>query len=213
MRNRSNTKKILTILEATYPDVKTQLDHDSPFQLLIATILSAQCTDRQVNAVTPALFLALPTPHALAEADLGIIEGLIRSTGFYRNKARHIRDCARALVEEHGGTVPDDLDTLTALPGVGRKTANVVLGACFDRQTIVVDTHVARLSRRLGLTTLTDPVKIEFDLMKKLPKPAWSDFCLRLIYHGRAVCTARKPGCGVCPLASVCPSAGEGSAG
>lgn len=208
MRKKSNTDKILTILEATYPDVKTQLDHDGPFQMLIATILSAQCTDRQVNAVTPGLFRALPSPRAMAGADLSTIEKLIRSTGFYRNKAKHIKNCARSLLEQYDGRVPDTLEALTALQGVGRKTANVVLSACFGQQTIVVDTHVARLSRRLGLTDRTDPVRIEFELMDVLPKDRWSDFCLRLIYHGRAVCGARKPKCPVCPLASVCPSAG-----
>jgi endonuclease-3 len=207
MRKKSNIAKILSILEAAYPDVKTQLDHNNPFQMLIATILSAQCTDRQVNAVTPALFRALPTPQAMAEADLSTIEKLIRSTGFYRNKAKHIKNCARSLLDGYGGQVPDTLEDLTALQGVGRKTANVVLSACFGRQTIVVDTHVARISRRLGLTDRTDPVKIEFELMDILPKARWSDFCLQLIYHGRAVCSARNPKCSVCPLAPVCPSA------
>ncbi len=212
MRKKSNTDKILTILEATYPDVKTQLDHNSPFQMLVATILSAQCTDRQVNAVTPALFRALPTPRAMAEADLETIEGLIRSTGFFRNKAKHIRNCARGLLEKFDGEVPETLEELTTLPGVGRKTANVVLSACFGKQTVVVDTHVARISRRLGLTARTDPVRIEFDLMDVVPENSRNDFCLRLIFHGRAVCKARRPACAVCPLASICPSAGEASA-
>lgn len=207
MGKKSNTDKILSILEAAYPDVKTQLDHDGPFQMLVATILSAQCTDRQVNAVTPALFRALPTPQAIAGADLSTIENLIRSTGFYRNKAKHIKNCARSLLDQYGGRVPDTLEELTTFQGVGRKTANVVLSACFGQQTIVVDTHVARISRRLGLTDRTDPVKIEFELMDVLPKDRWSDFCLQLIYHGRAVCSARNPKCTVCPLAPVCPSA------
>lgn len=206
MSKKSNTDKILTILEATYPDVKTQLDHNNPFQMLMATILSAQCTDRQVNAVTPGLFQALPTPQAMAEADLETIEALIRSTGFFRNKAKHLKNCAQGLLEKYNGQVPDTLEELTVLQGVGRKTANVVLSACFGKPAVVVDTHVARISRRLGLTTHADPTKIEFDLMEKLPKDAWNDFGLRLIYHGRSVCKARKPACGECPLALVCPS-------
>ncbi|MBL0712771.1 MAG: endonuclease III [Desulfosarcina sp.] len=197
--------KIRKILRSTYPDVKTQLNHDSPFQLLIATILSAQCTDRQVNRVSGRLFQEFGTPARLAAASLARIEDCIHSTGFFRNKARNIKRCAQALVEEHGGGVPAKLTALTRLPGVGRKTANVVLGAAFDIPGVVVDTHVARISRRLGLTANSDPVKIEFDLMDLMPKSTWSDFCLQLIYFGRETCSARKPNCPACPLRRQCP--------
>ncbi len=205
MTTREQLTKIRKILRRTYPAVKTQLDHANPFQLLIATILSAQCTDRQVNRATGPLFRAYGTPALLAAAPLKPIENLIRSTGFFRNKARHIKHCAQALVEVHGGEVPADLAALTNLPGVGRKTANVVLGAAFGIPGVVVDTHVARISGRLGLTTHTDPVKIEFDLMDLVPKRDWSDFCLRLIYFGRETCRARKPKCPSCPIRRHCP--------
>ena len=171
----------------------------------MSTILSAQCTDKQVNAVTPALFRALPGPRDFAQTPLATIEGLVHSTGFYRNKARNIQNCARALLENHGGEVPQTLPALVALPGVGRKTANVVLGAAFGIPGIVVDTHVARISRRLGLTRHKDPVKIEFDLMAIVPRRAWSDFSLHLVYFGRDVCRARKPLCPDCPLDKWCP--------
>jgi endonuclease-3 len=205
MTTRERLTKIRKILRRTYPDVKTQLDHDNPFQLLTATILSAQCTDRQVNRVTGPLFRELGTPERLAAAPLATIEGFIRATGFFRNKARNIKRCAQALIETHGGEVPADLAALTRLPGVGRKTANVVLGAAFGIPGVVVDTHVARISNRLGLTTHSNPVKIEFDLMELMPPRAWSDFCLRLIYFGRETCTARKPKCPVCPVRRHCP--------
>ena len=205
MATKDRLTKIRKILRRTYPDVKTALDHDTPFQLLIATILSAQCTDRQVNRVTGALFRTYGTPAKLSAAPLNQIENLIHSTGFYRNKARNIISCARALVEAHGGEVPADQKALTGLPGVGRKTANVVLGAAFGIPGVVVDTHVARISGRLGLTTHTDPVKIEFDLMDLMPKSDWSDFCLRLIYFGRETCAARKPKCPSCPIKRHCP--------
>ncbi len=205
MATKDRLTKIRKILRRTYPDVKTALDHDTPFQLLIATILSAQCTDRQVNRVTGALFRTYGTPAKLSAAPLNQIENLIHSTGFYRNKARNIISCARALVEAHGGEVPADQKALTGLPGVGRKTANVVLGAAFGIPGVVVDTHVARISGRLGLTTHTDPVKIEFDLMDLMPKSDWSDFSLRLIYFGRETCSARKPKCPSCPIKRHCP--------
>lgn len=192
-------------LRAAYPHVKTQLNFRNPFELLVATILSAQCTDKQVNAVTPALFARLPTPRDMAAAPLETLEALVRSTGYFHNKARNIQNCARALAEKNGGRVPASLEELVELPGVGRKTANVVLGAAFDIPGIVVDTHVGRISGRLGLTRHTDPVKIEFDLMRILPREHWNGFCLRLIHFGRAVCTARKPKCGGCPLYALCP--------
>jgi endonuclease-3 len=205
MSRKKRLIQIEKILRKTYPDVKTQLHHDSPFQLLIATILSAQCTDRQVNRVTAPLFEAYGTPERLAAAPLQQIEKNIRSTGFFRNKARNIVQCAQAIVATHGGEVPAELDLLVQLPGVGRKTANVVLGAAFDIPGVVVDTHVARIARRLGLTAHTDPVKIEFDLMDIMPKKDWSDFCLRLIYFGRETCMARKPRCPTCPIQRHCP--------
>ncbi len=204
LKDRQRTDRIRKILRITYPEVKTQLDHENPFQLLVATILSAQCTDKQVNKVTGSLFNKLPTPSIFAKAPLPLIENLVRSTGFYRNKAKNIQRCARALLENHNGQVPNKLEALVKLPGVGRKTANVVLGAAFNIPGIVVDTHVARISHRLQLTDHTDPVKIEFDLMDQMPKRAWTDFSLHLIYFGREFCQARKPKCPVCPLEKLC---------
>ena len=202
---RTRADKIRKILQELYPDVKTQLFYETPFQLLVATVLSAQCTDKQVNRVTKVLFNHLKTPSDFALAPLKIIEGFIRSTGFFHNKARNIKNCSRTLLEVHDGQVPQTLEELVKLPGVGRKTANVVLGAAFGIPGIVVDTHVARISGRLALTTNTDPVKIEFDLMKIIPKKDWQDFCLRLIFFGRETCTARKPKCPSCPLDKLCP--------
>ena len=211
--DRKRTDKIRKILRTTYPEVKTQLDYRTPFQLLVATILSAQCTDKQVNKVTRSLFNQLSTPKAFAEAPKTLIEGLIRSTGYYRNKAKNIQNCAAALIERHHGAVPGTLEALVKLPGVGRKTANVVLGAAFNIPGIVVDTHVSRISQRLDLTGHNDPVKIEFDLMKQMPKRAWSDFSLHLIYFGRETCRARKPRCDQCPMEKLChfPSKNKGS--
>jgi endonuclease-3 len=192
-------------LRSLYPEVKTQLLYDSAFQLLVATILSAQCTDKQVNAATRALFRKFGSPEALARAPLKQIEDLVRPTGFYRNKARNIRNCARTVLERFGGRVPQTLDDLVALPGVGRKTANVVLGAAFGKPGLVVDTHVKRIARRLELTTNSDPARIEADLMRLVPRKEWSDFSLRLIYFGRNICKARKPDCPACPLVRFCP--------
>ena len=204
INDRKRTDKIRKILRTTYPEVKTQLDFQTPFQLLVATILSAQCTDKQVNKVTGALFKKLSTPQAFAKADLSLIEELIHSTGFFRNKAKNIHKCATALIEQHDGEVPGTMAALVKLPGVGRKTANVVLGAAFNIPGIVVDTHVSRISQRLELTDNKDPVKIEFDLMNRMPKQAWSDFSLHLIYFGRETCMARKPKCGQCPMTKLC---------
>ena len=201
---------ILQTLRATYPDAHCELDHDGPFQLLIATILSAQCTDVRVNMVTPALFKKYPDARHLAAAKQEDVEELIRSTGFFRNKAKNLIAAAHALVEHHHGEVPRDLEPLTHLPGVGRKTANVVLGNAFGIEAgVVVDTHVARLSKRLGLTKQTDPVKIEKDLIKAIPQDAWTLWSHLLIWHGRRRCTARKPDCPNCELRSLCPSAGS----
>ncbi len=201
---------ILDVLRTTYPDAHCELDHKGAFQLLIATILSAQCTDVRVNMVTPALFKKYPDAKTLAAAKQEDVEDLIRSTGFFRNKAKNLIAAAQALVREHDCEVPRDLDNLTHLPGVGRKTANVVLGNAYGIEAgVVVDTHVARLSKRLGLTKHTDPVKIEKDLMKVIPQDAWTLWSHLLIWHGRRRCTARKPDCPNCELRSLCPSAGE----
>jgi endonuclease-3 len=190
-----------------YPESRCSLTHRDPFELLVATILSAQCTDARVNEVTPALFARYPDAAALAEADSEELEEVIRPTGFFRNKARSLLGMARALVEDHGGEVPRDVGELTALPGVGRKTANVVRGVVWgDADGVVVDTHVKRISRRLGLTRETDPVKIEADLMKLIPMEERVVFTHRMIDHGRAVCVARKPRCGECELSDICPS-------
>jgi endonuclease III len=205
MTLKEKANKIRQILCTTYPDVKTQLDFKTPFQLLIATILSAQCTDKQVNQVTPILFLQLSSPQDFAEADVETIEKLIRSTGFYHNKAKNIRLCSEMLVNRFHGMVPDTLEDLIQLAGVGRKTANVVLGAAFGKPGIVVDTHVARISGRLGLTRNQYPEKIEMDLMVLIPRKSWNEFCLRLIYFGRTICKARKPVCVSCPLLHLCP--------
>ena len=183
---KARAAKIRKILRSLYPEVKPQLHFRNPFELLLATILSSQCTDKQVNRVTPKLFHQLKSPQDFARASLEEIEALIRSTGFYRNKAKNIKACCRILLETHGGRVPERLDELVDLPGVGRKTANVVLGAAFERPGIVVDTHVKRVSWRLGFTENSDPVKIEFDLMEIIPRKDWSGFSLRLIFFGRA---------------------------
>jgi len=201
---RKRTDRIRKILRTEFPDVKTQLRHKNPFELLIATILSAQCTDRQVNGVTRKLFDTFPGPREMSRAPLAALEKLIYTTGFFRNKAKNINSCSKALCENFDGKVPSNLDDLITLPGVGRKTANVVLGAAFGIPGIVVDTHVARISNRLGLTDNDDPVKIEFDLMEIMPARAWNDFSLHLIYLGRSVCKARKPDCGKCRLIRLC---------
>ena len=206
---RRRADKIRKILRSRYPDVKTALTHRNPFELLVATILSAQTTDRQVNGVTAELFSRYPSAADLAAAPLRDIEAVIRPTGFFHNKARNIRACARALAERHKGRVPGQLEALTELPGVGRKTANVVLGAAFGIPGMVVDTHVKRLAGRLGLTDHTDPVKIEYDLMQVVPKRAWNSFGLQLIHFGREVCHARKPACQDCPLRRLCPYPGK----
>ncbi len=195
-------------LAKLYPDAHCALHHENPLQLLIATILSAQCTDVRVNMVTPALFARYPTAKAFADADIGELESMIQSTGFFRNKAKNIKACCQAIVEKHGGEVPGNLEDLVVLPGIGRKTANVVLGNAFDVPGITVDTHVHRLSQRLGLTKKDDPVKIELDLMDLIPRSEWTDFSHRMIFHGRQVCFARKPACSQCLLNKFCPKIG-----
>ncbi len=207
--NRTDVRKILETLKDRYPVVNTQLEHETPFQLLIATIMSAQCTDKQVNKVTRNLFKTFPDPESLSAAPLSKIKQIIFSTGFYNNKAKNIKACSQAVLDRHGGVVPDDIELLTQLPGVGRKTANVVRSVSFGHQTIVVDTHVLRISRRLGLTDEKDPVKIEFDLMKIIPESSWNDLSLQLIYFGREICDAKKPKCSWCPLYEICPTKGR----
>lgn len=202
--SESKIAQILETLKARYPVVKTQLTHKSPFQLLCATILSAQCTDNQVNKVTENLFRKYPNPEDISAAPLKDIKSIIFSTGFYNNKAKNIIACAQALLKEFDGEVPSKIENLVKLPGVGRKTANVVLSTIFRTPAIVVDTHVLRISYRLGLTLEKDPVKVEFDLMGKLPKNLWSDFSLWMIYFGREICDAKKPKCTDCPLSDVC---------
>ncbi len=208
-KQKDRITRIRKILKKTYPDVKTQLYYKNPFELLVATILSAQCTDKQVNTVTKVLFEKLKTPKDFAKVPLEKLEQLIRPTGFFRNKAKSIKNCASMLVENYDSEVPSKLDGLVRLPGVGRKTANVVLGAAFGIQGIVVDTHVGRISKRLDLTENKDPVKIEFDLMEIIPKKEWSDFSLQLIFFGRAICKARKPACPTCPLYNLCDYPGK----
>lgn len=205
----ARTRRICRRLASAYPDADCSLDFESPYQLLIATILSAQCTDRRVNAVTGPLFARWPTPEDLGSASLTEIEAVIRSTGFYRAKARNIRACAAAIVERHDGRVPERVDDLVRLPGVGRKTANVVLGSALGHASgIVVDTHVGRLSRRLGLSTATDPVKVERDLENIVPRRHWIQWSHWLIEHGRRVCRSRKPACDGCMLLRACPQVG-----
>jgi len=208
----SDSVKISTMLKRLrerYPVVKTQLDHATAFQLLIATIMSAQCTDNQVNKVTKKLFARYPDPSSLAAAPLKEIKQIIYSTGFYNNKAKNIKGCAQSLLDNHDSIVPHDIDLLTKLPGVGRKTANVVRSAAFGYAAIVVDTHVLRLSHRLGLTDKKDPVKVEFELMEIIPKSSWSDLSLQFIYFGREICDAKKPSCDICPLHDICPTRGR----
>jgi len=204
---RSRVAHILAALHAARPQARVELEHRSPLQLLVATILSAQCTDERVNTVTPALFRAWPDAAALAGAPRGELERVIRPTGFFRAKARAIAECSRLLVERHGGDVPRTMEEMTRLPGVGRKTANVVLGAGYGIPSgIVVDTHMARVASRLGLTRQSDPVKIEQDLLAVVPSSEWIFFSIAMILHGRYVCQARLPRCGACPLRPHCPS-------
>ncbi|QDS98562.1 endonuclease III [Adhaeretor mobilis] len=203
---KKQASSVLRRLKADYPDAHCALDYDSPFQLLIATILSAQCTDKRVNLVTKDLFQQFPEPEDFAAAPVKKIEKAVQSTGFFRNKAKNIKSCCADLVEKHGGEIPQDLASLTQLAGVGRKTANVVLGTGFGLATgVVVDTHVGRISRRTGLTTNTDAVKVERDLMPLIPKRRWVQFSHQMIDHGRAICDARKPKCDECSMKKFCP--------
>ncbi len=206
---KAQARRVVRRLAADYADATCALVHATPLQLLIATILSAQCTDERVNIVTRELFANYPTAHDIAKLPIARLEKLIASTGFFRNKAKNIKACSQSLVENFDGQVPPELDILVGLAGVGRKTANVVLGTAFGIPTgVVVDTHVGRLSRRLGLTTNTDAVKVENDLIAILPKKEWIDFSHRMIWHGRKVCNARKPHCDTCSMIKFCPQVG-----
>lgn len=202
------TGDILRLLHETYPDAACELDHTNAFELLVATILSAQCTDVRVNQVTPVLFARFPTPEALAAADRAEVEEIIKATGFFRNKAKSIQEASRRIVSVYGGETPRTMAELLTLPGVARKTANVVLGVAYGiADGVVVDTHVKRLSARLGLTTQSDPDKIEKDLMALVPQEEWVNFSHLLIFHGRRCCDARKPNCAACSIYALCPSA------
>jgi endonuclease-3 len=205
---RERADAINATLKTLYPDAACALKFKNPLQLMVATILSAQCTDVRVNMVTPALFAHYKTAADYAACKIEELEQYIKSTGFFRNKAKNIRACCQAIVEQHRGDVPNKLEDLVALPGIGRKTANVILGNAFQTPGITVDTHVGRLSRRLGLTKLHDPVKVEFALMELVPQAEWTSFSHELILHGRNVCFARNPQCESCALAGVCPKVG-----
>jgi endonuclease III len=206
---KAQAGRVARRLKADYPDAVCALENETPFELLVATILSAQCTDARVNMVTPELFRRWPTAAQMAKAPIKDIEKVIQSTGFFRNKAKNIKAASEAIVAQHGGEVPRTIAEMVELPGVGRKTANVVLGTAFGMATgVVVDTHVTRLSQRLGLTEHTDAVKIEQDLMALLPEREWVNFAHRMIHHGRAICVARKPRCPRCSMVGFCPKVG-----
>lgn len=206
---KQRVRRIINRLKKSYPEALCALCHESPFQLLVATILSAQCTDERVNIVTPALFAKYPTVQKLAKADQVQLEGLIRSTGFFRNKATNLIGMARAVMDRHDGRLPETLEELVELPGVGRKTANVLLGTAFGISSgVVVDTHVTRISNLLGLTTSQNPEQIERDLMSLVPRAEWIGFSHRMILHGRRICIARRPKCLECPLLALCPRIG-----
>ena len=203
--NRERAKKVYKALRSEYPDAKCSLDHRTPLELMISTILSAQCTDARVNMVTPALFKRFKKPQDYVDAPLDEIKKHIQSCGFYHNKAKNIAGACRAIITEHGGEVPRTLDELVKLPGVGRKTANVILGTAYDTPGVVVDTHCGRISRRLGFTKNTDPVKVEHDLMKIWERENWSLFSHLMVYHGRATCDSRAPRCSECAVCDLCP--------
>lgn len=206
---RERAAKIYEALEKEYPEAETALNHENPFQLAVATILSAQCTDEQVNRATPELFRRFSDPSALAGASLEDVEKIVHSTGFFRSKAKNIVGMSRMLLEEHDGVLPRSIKELTELPGIGRKTANVILGNAFGiDEGVVVDTHVKRLAGRMGFTRETDPGKVEKDLMGIFPRERWTVLSHLLILHGRALCPARRPRCADCPVAGLCPSAG-----
>ena len=208
---QSSARSIYRILTKEYPDARCELDFNSPLELLVATVLSAQCTDKRVNAVTPVLFNRFPTVTKLAGAKISEIEKIIYSTGFYRSKAKNIKELANKILKDFNGEVPKTLAQLVTLPGVGRKTANVVLGNAFGIPGLTVDTHFGRLSRRFGWSQETDPVKVENDVAKLISEKEWTLLSHKLIWHGRRICHSRKPECGICPLEKLCPSAGVGA--
>ena len=203
-------KVIYRQLSKNYPNVRCELDYKNAFQLLVATVLSAQCTDKRVNQTTPALFKKYPNPQKMAKADLRDIQKLVKSTGFFRAKAKNIIGLSNKIMEEFEGKVPSNLEDLITLPGVGRKTANVVLGHAFGIPGITVDTHFGRLSRRFGWSKQNNPVKVEFEVGELIPEKEWTNLSQRMIWHGRRVCHSRKPACGACALAKLCPSYGIG---
>jgi endonuclease-3 len=203
-------KVIYRQLSKSYPNVRCELDYKNAFQLLVATVLSAQCTDKRVNQTTPALFKKYSNPQKLAKADLKDIQNLVKSTGFFRAKAKNIKGLSNKIMEEFDGKVPSNLEELITLPGVGRKTANVVLGHAFGIPGITVDTHFGRLSRRFGWSKQNNPVKVEFEVGELIPEKEWTNLSQRMIWHGRRVCHSRKPACGACALAKLCPSYGIG---
>ena len=210
LKSAKEARSMYKILTKRYPNVRCELDFETPFQLLVATVLSAQCTDKRVNSVTPRLFKKYGTPKKMAGASIHDIENIIESLGFFRVKARHLKELSEILMHEYSGEVPPIQDELVKLPGVGRKTANVVLGHAFDIPGITVDTHFGRLARRFGWTDLDDPVKVEFAVGELIPQKDWTNLSQRMIWHGRRICHSRKPACGACPLAKLCPSYGIG---
>jgi len=210
MSTKREAGAIYKALTKRYPNVSCELNFETPFQLLVATVLSAQCTDKRVNSVTPRLFKKFGTPKKMAAAKMPEIEELIESLGFFRVKARHLKGLSEILMQNYAGHVPPIQDELVKLPGVGRKTANVVLGHAFDIPGITVDTHFGRLSRRFGWTTSEDPVKVEHEIGALIPQKEWTNLSQRMIWHGRRICHSRKPACGACPLAKLCPSYGIG---
>ena len=207
---RQHANKIYRVLTKSYPNVHCELDFETPFQLLVATVLSAQCTDKRVNQVTPALYKRFGTPRRMAAADVLEIEELIHSVGFFHTKAQNIKSLSQRIITTYGLKVPASLEELVTLPGVGRKTANVVLGHAFGIPGITVDTHFGRLSRRFGWSTSLDPVKVEHEVGALIPRAEWTNLSQRMIWHGRRICHSRKPACGACPLATLCPSFGIG---
>ena len=210
VQKKVRARAIYRILSKTYPNVRCELNYKTAYQLLVATVLSAQCTDKRVNQTTPALFKKYPNPLKMAQADIKDIQRLVKSTGFYRAKAKNIKTLSSKIITDFDGKVPNKLESLITLPGVGRKTANVVLGHAFGIPGITVDTHFGRLSRRFGWSKSLDPVKVEFEVGKLIPEKEWTNLSQRLIWHGRRVCHSRKPACGACPIAKYCSSYGMG---
>jgi len=210
VQKKVRARAIYRILSKTYPNVRCELNYKTAYQLLVATVLSAQCTDKRVNQTTPALFKKYPNPLKMAQADIKDIQRLVKSTGFYRAKAKNIKTLSSKIITDFDGKVPNKLENLITLPGVGRKTANVVLGHAFGIPGITVDTHFGRLSRRFGWSKSLDPVKVELEVGKLIPEKEWTNLSQRLIWHGRRVCHSRKPACGACPITKYCPSYGMG---